>query len=440
MRARRDVIGIVGLLAQACTTEPATTTVQGLAGTTQVISLGDSTRVPACGRISGNVIVWSDRRLPDGQGEIYMYDLATAQTIDLSNTSDGNEVDVDVSGSQIVWSFDNAVFDGLMQYDLATQQTNLLGEDAYAEVLQTPALSGDNLTWGRFIYNGVPQGGIPYMLPEWDIGYGNLATGGGYAVTYFDERVDAFPRISDRWIAWDSTPDAVNDDWGISAAMIAMEFGQVPNQIITTSTHNGSFDLDGATLEYAVTDPATTATTIIEYNLDAGTSSTLTSSTGGIGGIAISGNRVVYSDLRSGDADVYLFDRNTRQESLVVAGANWQVVCDIDANRVLYYDQNGPGLYLFTIDTTPDDITTVTDTLDGLVTSGVLRPGQENSFIAKLNAVRAAIAAGDTATACADLAAFINEVNAYVRGHKLTQAQGQQLIAEAQKIERDLGC
>jgi hypothetical protein len=436
MRARRDVLGVVTLLAQACTTPSATTTTQGLAGTIQVISVGDGVHVPACGRISGNVIVWPEREPLYGPGEIYMFDLANAQTTDLSNTPDVNEGDVDVSGSQIVWSFDTPTFDGLTQYDLAAQRTILLGEIANGSLI-TPALSGDNLAYGRWASRVVPPD--PPDL-ENDVDYYNVTDGNGYAVTFFDHRTDAFPRVSDRWIAWDSSPITVSDDWGISASLISTAFGAVPIQTVTTSTHNGSFDLDGATLEYAVTDPATTATTIIETDLDTGISSPLTASTAVIGDIGISGRRVVYSDLRSGDIDVYLFDRNTRQESLVVGGAGWQRVCDFDANRVLYYDGNGPGLYLFTIDTTPDDISTVNDTLDGLVASGVLRPGQENAFVAKLNAARAAIERGDTATACADLAAFVAQVNAYIRGHILTATEGQQLIDEAKKIERDLGC
>jgi hypothetical protein len=74
-------------------------------------------------------------------------------------------------------------------------------------------------------------------------------------------------------------------------------------------------------------------------------------------------------------------------------------------------------------------------TVDGLG----LPKGTATSLDAKLEAVVAALATGDTATACSDLAAFVHEVEAQ-RGKKLTVAQADELLAAAEEIQASLGC
>jgi hypothetical protein len=66
------------------------------------------------------------------------------------------------------------------------------------------------------------------------------------------------------------------------------------------------------------------------------------------------------------------------------------------------------------------------DTGNGL--SGV-PPGTKNSLVVKLNNALAALNAGDTAAACANLKAFINE-NAQKSKKKLTAAQADALIVD----------
>jgi hypothetical protein len=66
-----------------------------------------------------------------------------------------------------------------------------------------------------------------------------------------------------------------------------------------------------------------------------------------------------------------------------------------------------------------------------------IAPG--SSYADKLTQVQADIAAGDTATTCSDLRAFINEVNAE-SGKKLTASQASALVASAQQIQSTLGC
>jgi hypothetical protein len=73
----------------------------------------------------------------------------------------------------------------------------------------------------------------------------------------------------------------------------------------------------------------------------------------------------------------------------------------------------------------PNIITKIED-LQG---AGVLNGGQANSLIVKLNhAIDSLTTKPDQPTACNQLQAFVNEVNAYVSGGKLTPAQADTLL------------
>jgi hypothetical protein len=74
-------------------------------------------------------------------------------------------------------------------------------------------------------------------------------------------------------------------------------------------------------------------------------------------------------------------------------------------------------------------IPNVIATINGLKAGGVLNGGQANSLIVKLNhAIDSLTTKPDQPTACNQLQAFVNEVNAYVNGGKLTPAQADSLL------------
>ena len=82
-----------------------------------------------------------------------------------------------------------------------------------------------------------------------------------------------------------------------------------------------------------------------------------------------------------------------------------------------------------TILTPAQAIPQVITTIEGLETAGVLNDGQANSFIVKLNhAIDSLNSKPDQPTACNQLQAFVNEVNAYLQSGKLTQAQADTLL------------
>jgi hypothetical protein len=93
----------------------------------------------------------------------------------------------------------------------------------------------------------------------------------------------------------------------------------------------------------------------------------------------------------------------------------------------------------FTTLALPPQVVQAIDTLRERVASYGLPRGTARSLDAKLEAALAAWQRGDTADACSSLTAFLNEVRAQV-GHKLSEAQAQQLTAAANDIRAVIGC
>jgi YVTN family beta-propeller protein len=78
--------------------------------------------------------------------------------------------------------------------------------------------------------------------------------------------------------------------------------------------------------------------------------------------------------------------------------------------------------------------------IQSLVTANTLNQGEGNSLIAKLQAAQASIGRGNTTAACSQLESFLNEVEALVRGGRLTTLQGQELIQLATTARNGLNC
>jgi len=74
-------------------------------------------------------------------------------------------------------------------------------------------------------------------------------------------------------------------------------------------------------------------------------------------------------------------------------------------------------------------IPNIIDAINNLQAAGVLNKGQANSLIVKLqHAIDSLTTKPDQPTACNQLQAFVNEVNAYVKAGILTPAQAAQLL------------
>ena len=78
------------------------------------------------------------------------------------------------------------------------------------------------------------------------------------------------------------------------------------------------------------------------------------------------------------------------------------------------------------------------DHVNALVAQGAISAGNGNALTAKLNAALQQINRGNARAASNQLQAFINQVEALVRGGRLTPAQGEFLIESARAISAPL--
>jgi hypothetical protein len=78
--------------------------------------------------------------------------------------------------------------------------------------------------------------------------------------------------------------------------------------------------------------------------------------------------------------------------------------------------------------------------VQALVTAGTLTPNQGAGLSDKLNEIITKLNQGQTGAACAQLNAFINQVNGYINAGVLTPAQGQALINAANSLKTNIGC
>jgi len=90
---------------------------------------------------------------------------------------------------------------------------------------------------------------------------------------------------------------------------------------------------------------------------------------------------------------------------------------------------------------TPEDqIAALIAQINELVNGGTLAPNKANPLLTKLDQVLNQLDAEQTAAACGQLDAFINQINAYIGSGTLTAADGQALIDATNAILANLGC
>jgi hypothetical protein len=72
--------------------------------------------------------------------------------------------------------------------------------------------------------------------------------------------------------------------------------------------------------------------------------------------------------------------------------------------------------------------------VDALVDEGKLNKGEANALNSKLDSALKSIEKGKTNTACNQLGAFINQVNALINSGRLTLVEGEPLIFAAEAV------
>ncbi len=81
-----------------------------------------------------------------------------------------------------------------------------------------------------------------------------------------------------------------------------------------------------------------------------------------------------------------------------------------------------------------NELEKLVDEAEKLADEGVLNQGEANALNSKLGAALKSLEMGNTETACNQLQAFINQVNAFIFSAILTEEQGQPLINAATNV------
>ena len=89
---------------------------------------------------------------------------------------------------------------------------------------------------------------------------------------------------------------------------------------------------------------------------------------------------------------------------------------------------------------TQDPIAALIAQVESLIAAGTLTQNQGDGLIDKLEEAIAKRDQDQTGVACNQPSSFINQVNAFINNHSLSQAQGQSLINQTNAIRANLGC
>ncbi|WP_240664302.1 hypothetical protein [Methanosarcina sp. MSH10X1] len=401
------VLFLVACTASAVTAESVSPTITE----TQITTSGSASDP----HIYGDRIVWQDDR--NGNSDIYMYDLSTKRETQI--TTNGSAHFPDIYGDRVVWQGDRiymydisteketqistsgsahypAIYEDkivwgdysggsdIYMYDLSTEKETKISTSGFAEM---PDIYGNKIVWGDASGTEIYIYDLDTML---DIG------AGGYARIYGDKLVwddgrqdnpDADPisnihmydlsteketQITTSGSA--SSPeshgdrivytDARNGDDNIYVydlaarreAQITTSGSAVApaiygDRIVWEESRNGNNDIYMATITWTEEPP------VDDNNTDDSNETQVTIS-GSAYNPAIYGDRLVWEDYRSGNADIYMYDRTTEKETQITSSPDAQTHPAIYGNRVVWQDDGGEddgwvnhGIFMYDIST-----------------------------------------------------------------------------------------
>lgn len=302
--------------------------------------------------IDGSYIVFTDNR--DGTSDVYLHDLDTGAEFPIANTEEDEFLN-DVSANLVVYTLATFDDDDIYVYDIDTGDTRQITdpEDNQSAMRRDPAVSGNYIVW-----QDDRNGHFDIYLYDWITETETLiSTGEGVGPAVGDQ---IHPAIHENLVVWQDTSDPSNPDiylYDISDP--DPEPALIPVDDPSTPWLQAFPDVCG---RYVVFDEASLTDLsnrdIILWDLDTSTGVSLThESTASQEKARIDGMRVVWEDSRLGNIDIFTYDITTGTVEAVTTDPSMQFLNDISGNRIVWTDlrnicQEYPGnydIYMFTL-------------------------------------------------------------------------------------------
>lgn len=408
--------------------------------------------------VSGNLVVFTDWNTMD----VLVFHIDTGVTDNLTHGAGSNGLDPSIDGTLVAWTDDRDRNAEIYARDLATGEERRITTDPMVD--QSPSVGGGLIVWEKC--DGYACDVLVY---DW-------ATAQTRPLTASPQASERFPDVAGRIVVFQreqGTP--------IDKNLVAIDLDAPGELILDLAGDQENAHISGDFVSF--NDSATGVPHIGLWQLSTGAYAQVVGEAGGQYLNDIDGNRIVYSDNRAGTLDIWMFEFEIEEppadtEPPVIHGAVDLVVDAASPQGAIVpfsvhaSDAIDPAPVLSCTPasgaTFPIGTTTVTCTatdasgnaasaifavtvrgasaqlgsLADLVASLNLKKGIENSLDAKLNAALAALdaaRAGAIGTACNQLGAFANEVNAQT-GKAITSADAAALLGLAMRIRAVLGC
>ena len=290
--------------------------------------------------VSGTNVVWQDNR--NGNWDIYLYDGMTGATRQLtSNASD--QMSPQIAGRYVVWE------------DYRNSQTQRENPDIYLLDLETggepvmvnfqdatfggyecsPAISDDDgvvvVTWIERAAGLSEQGRIFYRY---------IGGSGGPKQAYQDSNTQTDPWVSGQKLVWTDT-----DLGGVYFRYLL----DINTRVLERLSNESVTDLrsSGDRIVWSQFDPDRWDWNIriceLDLDLQNGTKRWLSPGDEFQTDPAIDGDLVVWSDSRSGNPDLYLYDLAANEERPLVIADGQQMQTAIDGELVAFTDTRNSG-------------------------------------------------------------------------------------------------
>lgn len=327
---------------------------------------------------------------------------------------------MDVSGNKVVVNKSDGGCIDVWVYDIATDETIKLGNEEHDSSHKMNAIiEGDMVYWrglgGVCGYNLTSETLLcDNINADWILradgsylAYARRILGQGEEIRVRDYSVSP----PNDWIVIDDSRDFDDLYFDISGTKLVWilngprtSTGEIPGNLMVTDILTGEEAFLGSSTAYA---PRISGELVVygdwrfhhdtydgdlfSYNLTTGVERQITNNGKLFWEPAVSGDVIVWADIRSGNSDIYMFDFSSNQEIQLTDDSFEQVTPEIDGDKIIWQDYRngghpsyGPGeIYIYSsgftrlgtnVTVVPDDTTTgdtpVTITFTEVLTEG----------------------------------------------------------------------